>query len=560
MLAQSPQNPDGAELVLAATQGGVLHPPGFPLQTWIDKALVQITPLSPALGLSIDPIHTKILSLASLLFFSFALFFLGITIRRLGASLVATCFGVICFALFPPAWRLAVQPEKYALFFLLLAALSAYALRPTQRPLVLALLFGLLLAQHVIGLLALPLLFPFFSQRSRRDICLFVLGTLIVSGTLYLSLLALSRPEAWPDWGKLQSFSDLIAHVTRQDLGFFTVDPQERIRTSALAVLCQELWYSFFILLLLLPFGLRGVLKNSLSKAWGAALLLSLGFVFIAQSGGYPEIVAAWLERYTAVPMFFLSAFFALGWHQITSRMPRAIHWLSYLTTASIALVLFFCERPAVDASKDVTLDLYTRELGALLPEQAFYTGGNDLEYFYGAVSGTKRRFPIFGEYEWYRNRAMPKIEPRFSFADPFQENQFEFDNVNIALAKGLPVYSTLQKLLEQNSTAKPFRRGLFWVLLPGKTADRAEENRAAALKMCELLEQLPYDPPEIDHFYSRYLWQMIGLAFMDTSDALKSFGDSQGAIKTAAVAYATAELKPAIEIKSACQGMLKTP
>ena len=51
--ARSPQTGDGAEIVATALRGGVLHPPGFPLQAWIDRALVRAPGLEPAHGLSL---------------------------------------------------------------------------------------------------------------------------------------------------------------------------------------------------------------------------------------------------------------------------------------------------------------------------------------------------------------------------------------------------------------------------------------------------------------------------------------------------------------------------
>src|SRR6266446_2934856 len=51
-LARTPQNGDGAELILTASRGGVPHPPGFPLQAWLDRALAALPGVSTALSIS----------------------------------------------------------------------------------------------------------------------------------------------------------------------------------------------------------------------------------------------------------------------------------------------------------------------------------------------------------------------------------------------------------------------------------------------------------------------------------------------------------------------------
>ena len=52
-LSSYPQNPDGAELLMTAIHGGVLHPPGFPLQSWINRLLFLFEPFRNAITLSI---------------------------------------------------------------------------------------------------------------------------------------------------------------------------------------------------------------------------------------------------------------------------------------------------------------------------------------------------------------------------------------------------------------------------------------------------------------------------------------------------------------------------
>jgi hypothetical protein len=591
MLATSPQNPDGAEMVLTAVQGGVLHPPGYPLQSWLDRAVMEIGATTFVAGPDLAQIATPtwLLSLQSLVCFSGALFFLGLALLELGAELGGACFGVVCFALYPPAWQLAVQPEKYALMFLLIAAFAFFATSVNRlaqswflKTIALAVLFGLIMGQHIVGLVALPLLLVFGSEISRRRRfwagLVFAIVAVMVSGGLYLSLLSLTREGVWPDWGKLHSVSDVLAHVSRRDLGLFTVDPNQRDGIRAITIAFSDLWSTFSVALFFLPVGIWAAWSRTQNKkgvAWGLALAASIIFVIKAQSGGYPEVAVTWLERYTAVPMFFLSGVFALGWDQVvrlTAKMTRSSKMVrcgSPIAIAALAAVLALRGQSTADASTDATLDLYSRALAEVLPESAVYIGGcNDLEYFYGAAIGAtystsgglfvgaNRRFPICGEYEWYRKQVIPLLEPRLSVVSPFHKGLFEFESAQKAFATGFPVYSTNLELLE-GIGPKPVRRGLLWMIDPEKSADSGAKTLEATVSLCSLLKELTFDPPKKGHYYSQFLWQQIALAFKDASEELAQDHAVSEAKKTEEIAYVVLRSSQASVIRSSCQGFL---
>jgi Protein of unknown function (DUF2723) len=583
MLATSPQNPDGAELVMTAVQGGVLHPPGYPLQSWLDRAVMKIGEwpalavfwdfllkkgLDPHTSLVLNPIPTWLLSFQSLICFSVGLFFLALVLSELGASVGGCCVGVLFFALYPPAWQLAVQPEKYALFFLLLAIFSFFSLREQPDPPVFlaSLFFGLMIAQHVVGFVALPLVLVCFLQvpKSNRAAAL-ALGVgvaLVVSGGLYVSMLSLTCLGAWPDWGKLQSIGDVFGHFTRRDLGFFSVDPNQRPGTRAIEVALRDLWSTFSMMLILLPLGFLSMgkrIRDLRIVLWGCVLAAALVFVFEARSGGYPEVAVTWLERYTAVPVFFLAGVVALGWDEVMKRIPRRLAPVGLCLAVMLFLVFFWRGRSLVDASKDATLDLYSRALGESLPASAIYIGGcNDLEYFYGAKTGDRRRFPICGEYKWYRDRVLPRLEPRLEPATPFHPGYFEVETAQKALKEGFAVYSTDLALLE-GVTSKPVRRGVLWAVGSGDIHQSPRESLAASISLCSLLERTTFDPPTRGHYYSQFLWQQIALAFMDTSDELRleheNIPHAEVAVeRTSAIAFAALNGSSSDVLKKVCR------
>jgi hypothetical protein len=83
--------------------------------------------------------------------------------------------------------------------------------------------------------------------------------------------------------------------------------------------------------------------------------------------------------------------------------------------------------------------------------------------------------------------------------ARPFRQGRLELDSVESALAMGFPVYTTNLQLIERRS---PVRRGIFWVLEPRKDDNPAVWATAAAVSLCSLLKDLPFDPPRVQHVY----------------------------------------------------------
>ena len=110
-LARTPQSGDGAEIVTVALRGGVLHPTGFPLQAWIDRALVAIPGIPPALAIAAFGLMAHAAAAA----------LIADALRRLGVASAPRVLAAAAFVLFPSLWTLAVEPEVFALAHLCLA-------------------------------------------------------------------------------------------------------------------------------------------------------------------------------------------------------------------------------------------------------------------------------------------------------------------------------------------------------------------------------------------------------------------------------------------------------
>src|SRR6185369_1709091 len=96
-LAHTPQSGDGAEIVTAALRGGVLHPTGFPLQAWLDRALAQMPGLPVALAISA----------LGLVAHAAAAGLVAETLRTIGVGPAGRLWGAAAFALLPSLWAVA---------------------------------------------------------------------------------------------------------------------------------------------------------------------------------------------------------------------------------------------------------------------------------------------------------------------------------------------------------------------------------------------------------------------------------------------------------------------
>ena len=103
--AISPQSGDAAEQIMTAIQGGVLHPPGFPLQAVLNRLFVLLPFGTPAYRISF-------LDSLGLALMAFALLEI---LRRLGCDRASRIAGMAAAVFFPIFWFLGVHPEVFSL-------------------------------------------------------------------------------------------------------------------------------------------------------------------------------------------------------------------------------------------------------------------------------------------------------------------------------------------------------------------------------------------------------------------------------------------------------------
>lgn len=411
LLAGGPLNPDGGELILTAKNGGVLHPPGFPTQSWVNLFLELLLPFKTHTNLLIGILSFQIIN-------CFLLYYI---LKKLQTTSLSIISCLITYALLPNIWSLSIQVEKYILlvmlmFMAILVWLNWLNTKNKKYIFLFAFIWGLALGHHHFAIVLTPfsiqILFSDKNKASDKLIALSIL--LIVSISLFLSMLLLTKNNVLPDWGKLQTVTDIINHLLRKDIsidedifGFLNIG---YIRT--LDIFFDELKTYFYLPLLISLIGISS-LRNENQKYFPILIsfLASLGFLFLLgyKPSNTNSYMITYFRRYSVIPVPFLMVLFGLGISKIKNH--QNLFNKIYIV---IILILAFRVRPMMNFSGPSLIDLHSSSLGKLIPKRAFYIGTSDEQILYGATQKDYRRFPIRTSHEkWYLERALPLIDNR---------------------------------------------------------------------------------------------------------------------------------------------------
>ncbi|MCC6649813.1 MAG: hypothetical protein IT348_01535 [Candidatus Eisenbacteria bacterium] len=193
-----------------------------------------------------------------------------------------------------------------------------------------------------------------------------------------------------------------------------------------------------------------------------------------------------------------------------------------FLATLAVLLAIGFpvAGWQQADASRDRTLELYTRAIGAELPADALYVTGGDVEALYGVPAPQGRRFPLaqqqFG-LERYVTQVAPRLEPRVAGARTWS------DVMAAAAEQGLTVAGSSPELLALPG-AVPELRGLLFVATPGSAADLSREAVMAAVRLAPIAAELPVLPAQ-GHAFSRFHQRRFARAFAGAAEQLRRDG-----------------------------------
>ena len=547
MLATAPLSGDGAELVAVAVQGGVPHAPGFPLQAWLDRLVVDLpVPLSPA---------TKI-SLLCAAAHAGATAVLADAARLLGASLSARALAGLAYAFFPSTWALGVQPEVFAPAHLLLAALLFGAVRATvvapgfAAATLWGAAFGAALAQHPILVVAAPAVVvgarACARSRGPRAVVAAGVAAFAVYVGLYATVPALRTISPWPDWGAVDDVDDLVALALRRDYGSLRLaSPTAGETISGVAVLARALVGASLPVVVLAALGAYAArARRGVLVAAGGTLVAALAFLAYARFGSGVVVATAYLERFQGLFVVPCALLAGLGLDVVARAVGARGPAFASVLASVVVVGAFLGGYEGADAAPRRELAVLRLALGASLPADTVWLAGTDAEVFGGALSradveslDTAQRWPVAAHLlglPWYRAEVLPRVEPGVPWDRAPRPVVDAASVAAFALSQGRAVASTERSLAE--AAGAPARLdGLLWIA-DGRDGDELTWRTVeGAALLCALVDELAPMSDEAPAF-GRGTWALFARAFDGASQYLERV-DPRAGVDAAAIA-----------------------
>ena len=211
------QGGDTAELVTSAHHLLVPHPPGYPLNLWLQFLWTHIFPAGTLFWKA---------SLLSAMFGLLTLIIIGKISSRWTSLLLVLTLGT-----YNEFVESSVLPDVFSLHALLVSLFLYVFLYVEERGhFLVPFLFFLSAANHHTTVFLIPCLILCFVEAFRknemRKYCTGFLSGVLFTTCLYLTLL-FCHPEHPLSWGSVTSFESLISHVLRKDYGTFRLSVSE---------------------------------------------------------------------------------------------------------------------------------------------------------------------------------------------------------------------------------------------------------------------------------------------------------------------------------------------
>jgi hypothetical protein len=375
---------DCGEITTAVANGGVMHPPGYPLYTMIGWLFVHLIPFGePAWRLGLLSAIPAAIAAALLVP-------LG---RRLGAQTQWAALGAVGFALSISLWQQATKVETYGLNALFVALILLLSVKLSQEPAprclyLLSLIVGLSLTNHLTTLWLLPgaLLLAWNGLRSGKlSAWHFMRAALLLVLPLLLygeEVIAARLHPGGQIWGDPSTPYALWLQVSghRYHMYLHMISWHEKAHRD-FVWLPQWLWINCGPLLLLSVFGAVKLLKADRTK--GLGLLVCIGtYVACNTAYGIPNI----FEYYTPV-ILALMALAAVGASAVASGIARSTHWgerrrVGLVAAAFVAMTAITCNFHHCDRSRATWLRTYAENVLEWVPRNSMVMAPADDHVF----------------------------------------------------------------------------------------------------------------------------------------------------------------------------------
>ena len=431
------QGGDAGEFMTLAVQGGVAHPPGYPLFV-VALKLFGMLPFGNAAFKA---------SVAASFFAAMALALLQDSVQRLTGRPLAGVAAAVALGLSPTFWRYATVAEVFAAgaFTAMLVVNVAARIEGGWRGWRPALALGLAVASgianhHTVILLAPLAVYAWWTclEHRLRDTAVCAAGQL--TGFAFYGVLMLPG-GAWR-WGDTGTLDGLVHHFLRRDYGTFDL---------ALSELELAWWEHPLHFLERVPlvelFGVHALLATvgvvaciRMKRGFGVALLgtfLLAGPVFLSQfnvpATGMGLVVA---HRFAILPIARLCVFAGVGWALALERLDRP--WLPWLLLPLAGAQAHVHRDVGNHAGWTVLEDYVLNTLTVVEPNAVvilasdnFFFGGLYAQQVLGVRPDVVLLHPRMVNYPWYR--------------DHLAQNHAEF-----------VVYDTIPETVEAYVTTRP--------------------------------------------------------------------------------------------------------
>ncbi|XP_053142782.1 transmembrane protein 260 isoform X2 [Hemicordylus capensis] len=436
-LPHSAPGGDSGELITAAYELGVAHPPGYPLFTILAKLAIELLPFGS--------VAYRVNLLCALLGAA-AAGYLFYTVSRLSGTHAAGIFAVGMFSFSRLTWQWSIAVEVFSLnnlFVGLLMALSVHfegATSAKERSKICkigAFCCGLSLCnQHTIvvyvACVALWVFSRLFRERELTVGHMLKLSFCFLAGCLpYLYLPASSylNKARWT-WGDQTTLKGFMTHLLREEYGTFSLAKSENGSSMADILLSQvthmktELSPVVQALAIAACFCAAARLKvEKLGLVWLFTwMLLAYSFFFawranldISKPLFMGVVERFWMQSNAVLAVLAglgLSSLFSLG--ETLVENGRVLHFLEWLVAAVLVTGQIYSNYSVCDQSSNYVVDQFARNILSSMPPNAIVLlrgdlPGNSLRYLH-YCEGVRPDVSLVDQemmtYHWY----LPKL------------------------------------------------------------------------------------------------------------------------------------------------------
>ena len=271
---------DTGELVTNSHLLRVVHPPGYPLFTWVYYIFTNILPFENIFWLS--SLLTVFLCLGTLLIIFKSVFDFPVFFRFLFAGVVATT------SLF---WRYALLPDVFMMHLLFIATIlylyikEESVFQKVDNNLLILFIWGVSTAHHNTTIFLLPIIIHAFVRKKEKTKYFYSLLGISLSLALYCSILFLDTSSI-TSWGNINDIPSLVRHILRSDYGTFQLTVGNEVFSPTTNLLEKSRFFlnssiiSLFPILFIILLGL-GLDSKSILKDKKSLLLILIFTLYV---------------------------------------------------------------------------------------------------------------------------------------------------------------------------------------------------------------------------------------------------------------------------------------